>query len=396
AGGARDARDAGRARDAGDAGGAVMWYVGLMSGTSLDGIDAVLADVSGAPPHLRATVRHHLHVEYSADQRARIRKAIEAGAAELCRLDFDVGAWLADATWRLLREARFDPRDLRAIGSHGQTVWHEPPAGTLQLGEAAVIAERVGVPVISDFRTRDVAAGGQGAPLVPIVDAWLFRHEARRRAMQNLGGIANVTLLPPAGADDALVAFDTGPGVGVLDAVVEIVTEGRQCYDDGGALAARGRVLDRILSELLDDSYFAAPPPKSTGRERFGSAYARDLVERARVAGASSEDVVATATALTARSIARAYHDFLAPRGGVDECVLSGGGALNPALVRMLREALAPVPVSDVGALGVDPQAKEALAFAVHAHAHLEEIAGNFPEVTGAAGPRTLGKRTPA
>lgn len=380
-----------------------MWYVGLMSGTSLDGIDAVLAEISGRPPELRATVRRHLHVDYTSEQRARLRAAVEGALApELCRLNFDLGHWLADAAARSLEEAGIEPSRVRAVGSHGQTIWHEPagshgPRGaTLQIGEAAVIAERLGVPVVSDFRTRDVAAGGQGAPLVPIVDAWLFRHATRRRAMQNLGGIANVTYLPAAGEPEAPLAFDTGPGIGVLDAVVEILTDGRLRYDDGGALAAHGRVREDLVSDLLEDPYFAAPPPKSTGRERYGTAYAQALVERARAVGATTEETVATATALTARSVALAYRRFLTPRGDLEECVLSGGGALNPTLVRMLREALAPVRVLDVGALGVEPLAKEALAFAVLAHAHLEGLAGNVPEVTGAAGPRILGKLTPA
>lgn len=383
-----------------------MLYVGLMSGTSLDGIDAVLAEVSGDPPDVRARVRRHVHARYSPEQRARIRRAIEEGTAtEICRLNFDLGAWFADAAQRLLREAGVEPRAVTAVGSHGQTIWHEPPGkgagaavprsgATLQLGEPAVLAERLGVPIVSDFRTRDVAAGGHGAPLVPAVDAWLFRHETRRRALQNIGGIANVTVVPPAGSGEPVLAFDTGPGVGVLDAVVEIVTEGAEPFDRDGLRAARGRVLPDLLADLLDDDYFRAPPPKSTGRERYGAAYARRLVERARSAGASPDDCVATAAALTARAIAAAYRDHVA--GRVDECFVSGGGARNPTLLRLLREAFDPVPVSDLGALGVDPQAKEALAFAVHAHVHLRGRPGNLPEVTGAAGPRVLGKLTPA
>lgn len=378
-----------------------MLYVGLMSGTSLDGIDAVLAEVSGKPPRVRAEVVHFLTVPYTSEQRARLRAVMEGGgAADLCRLNFDLGVWFAEATLRLLQEAGVQPRDIAAIGSHGQTVWHEPPGtrsgGTLQIGEAAVIAERVGRPVVSDFRARDVAAGGHGAPLVPLVDAWLFTHPTRQRAIQNIGGIANVTVLPAGEFAGSIVGFDTGPGIAVVDAVVEIVTRGAQSFDRDGALGARGRVRDDVLQEFLADEYFSLAPPKSTGRERFGSAYARRLAERAGALGAGPEDCVATATALTARSIAKAYRDFLAPRGGPDECYVSGGGARNPTLVRMLQAALAPIPVRDLSALGVDPKAKEALAFAVHAHAHLHGIPGNAPEATGAAGPRVLGKLTPA
>jgi anhydro-N-acetylmuramic acid kinase len=258
----------------------------------------------------------------------------------------------------------------------------------------AVIAERLGVPVVSDFRARDVAAGGHGAPLVPLVDSLLFTPPEGRRAMQNIGGIANVTLLPPEGSDAPVIAFDTGPGVAVIDAVVEIVSDGAEHYDEGGRRAAAGRVSEELLGRLLDDPYFRAPPPKSTGRERYGRAYAEALVQRGREMRLADDDLVATATALTARTIADAYRR-VEPEHAPDECVVSGGGARNPALMQRLAEALDPLPVIDLSALGWDPDAKEAAAFAILAHLFRTRVPGNLPSVTGAAGPRVLGKLTP-
>jgi anhydro-N-acetylmuramic acid kinase len=286
-----------------------------------------------------------------------------------------------------------------AVGSHGQTIWHEPPAAgapgaTLQLGEPAVIAERLGVPVVSDFRARDVAAGGHGAPLVPLVDRILFSLQDDWRALQNIGGIANLTLLPPAGSDQPVVAFDTGPGVAVIDATVEILTNGAERYDADGARASRGEVNEGLLEGLLDDEYFRRSPPKSTGRERYGEAYADGLIEKGRALGAGDDDLVATATALTARTIAAAYR-LAGLDTSTEEVVVSGGGASNPALMQMLAERLDPITLTDLSALGWDPDAKEAVAFAILAHLHCSGQPGNLPSVTGAAGPRILGKLTP-
>jgi anhydro-N-acetylmuramic acid kinase len=380
-------------------------YLGLMSGTSLDGIDAALVELEEGGGRLGARLEAFLFVPYDIERRRAIRAALGGGARELCRLNVELGCWFADAAERLLREAGVPASALAAVGSHGQTVWHEPPpaapgaalrlGATLQLGEAAVIAERLGVPVVSDFRARDVAAGGQGAPLVPLVDRLLFSSPAGWRALQNIGGMANVTVLPPEGARHAVIAFDTGPGVAVLDAVVEIVTGGRARYDDDGRRAAAGRPSEALLGELLRDPYFREPPPKSTGREKFGDSYARALVRRGRELGLSDDDLVATATALTARTIARAYAELLEPETTPAECIVSGGGARNPTLMQMLAEALDPLPVTDLSALGWDPDAKEAAAFAILAHLHRTGAPGNFPSVTGASGPRVLGKLTP-
>lgn len=373
-------------------------YLGLMSGTSLDGVDAALVQIESDGDSLGARLESFLFVPYDEPQRTAVRTALSGGPKELCRLNVRLGEWFAAAALQLLTDAGVDATDVVAVGSHGQTVWHEPPAAgqlgaTLQLGEPAVLAERLGVPVVSDFRARDVAAGGHGAPLVPIVDRLLFSRPGGWRALQNIGGIANVAVLPPAESDEPLIAFDTGPGVAVIDAVVVLLSDGAEYFDADGRRAAAGRISEELLSRLLDDDdYLREGPPKSTGRERYGDAYARALIHEGRQAGLQDEDIVATATALTARSIAGAYRSF-AKR--VDECIVSGGGARNPALMQMLTEALDPLPITDLSVLGWDPDAKEAAAFAVLAHLFLTGAPGNVPSVTGAAGPRVLGKLTP-
>lgn len=379
----------------------VVRVVGLMSGTSLDGVDAALVEFRGGPPLPEWTVRSFVSVPYTTEQRGWIHDAIVAGdASALCRLHADLGEWLADAALKACAEAGLEPDDIDLIGSHGQTVWHEPPEGgrrgaTLQLGCPATIAERTGIAVASDFRARDVAAGGEGAPLVPWVDRLLFSAEGRRRALQNIGGMANVTWLPALGTAASLLAFDTGPGVALIDAAVQIATAGTEPYDRGGAWAASGTVDDALVAEILSHAYFARIPPKSTGRETFGRPYVEALVERrGPVSHADWADLIATLTAATADSIADAYRRWVIPRG-VDEIFLTGGGSRNPELVRRLREALDPVPVHDGDALGVDPEAKEAVAFAALGWAFLKNVAGNVPEATGASGPRVLGSFTP-
>ena len=370
-------------------------FVGLMSGTSLDGISAAAVrftrDAAGA---LRWDVLAFVGSEYSAEQRARLAAALASGTArDYCRLSFDVGGWLADAAVAVLAEAGVPRAEVRAIGTHGQTIWHEPPHSTWQLGEAAVIAERTGVDVVSDFRVRDVAAGGQGAPLVPIADALLFSG-AEWRALQNLGGIGNVTVLPPGGRLDGVRAFDTGPGVAVIDAAVRSLVPGA-AFDEGGALAARGSPVAEVVDELLAHPYFASPPPKSTGRELFDVAYVRRLIARARALRptCTAEDVIATATALTARSIGDAYRRFMPEP--VAEVLLSGGGAKNPTLVRHIERELAPLSVRPFSARFFDGDAKEAVAFALLAYLHVNGEPGNVPRATGARGPRILGKLTP-
>ena len=378
-------------------------FVGLMSGTSIDGIDAVLVRIEGdSSDAFEWSLLAFATTAYDEGRRKTILGALEEGTPEvLCRLDASLGEWLASAVRDVCEAGSVDTRDLAAVGSHGQTVWHIPPTdtlrgATLQLGDAATLAERTGAPVISDFRSRDVAAGGQGAPLVPWLDRLLLSAVDRRRAIQNLGGMANVTWLPPVGSSEPVIAFDTGPGVALIDGAVRRATDGALPYDRDGAMALRGRVDESLLTTLLDDAYFRAPPPKSTGREHFGGALL-DRVVTDSDPGADDEawcDLVATLTAFTAHSIADAYRAWVFPRG-LDEVFLVGGGAHNPALVGAITQKLDSVPVKNGGELGVDPDAREALAFAFLAWAHLHGIAGNIPSVTGAEATRVLGSLTP-
>jgi anhydro-N-acetylmuramic acid kinase len=370
-------------------------YVGLMSGTSLDGISAAVARFTPTKGNTFDVELLGFHVhEYEHEQRDRLLAAMREGTAQdYCRLAVDFGGWLADAAVAVLAEAGVARADVRAIGTHGQTLWHEPGHSTWQLDAPAVIAERTRLPVVSDFRVRDVAAGGQGAPLVPIADVLLFGG-GRWRALQNIGGIGNVTVVPPDGTFASVRAFDTGPGVGVLDAVVRKLDPSKR-YDHNGEWAARGHVIQHALAELLAHPYFAAEPPKSTGRELFDAAYVDRFIELCcREGEVRHADLVATATALTARSIADAYRRFIPEP--IEEVLVSGGGAKNPVLLGMLTEAVAPLPVLTFDRRYFDGEAKEAVAFALLAHLHLEGIPGNVPTATGARGPRVLGMLTPA
>ncbi|HET7458384.1 MAG TPA: anhydro-N-acetylmuramic acid kinase [Gemmatimonadaceae bacterium] len=377
-----------------------MIVVGLMSGTSLDGISAAAVEFADDPSPAVGDgdfqVRAFVQIPYTTAQRDRLAAALVTGTpADYCRLNFDLGAWLAEAAMTVIEAAGLAPERVRAIASHGQTVWHEAGHSTWQTGESAVIAERTGVDVVSDFRVRDVAASGQGAPLVPIADALLFAPEHGWRALQNLGGMANVTVVPARGAAvEAVRAFDTGPGVAVIDAVVRRLLP-ELPYDVDGRLGRAGAPIDAVVDELLAAPYFASPPPKSTGRELFDRAYVDRFLAlcRASQPEAREEHIVATAVALTARSIGDAYRRFVPePLGDV---LLSGGGARNPTLVDAIGRELAPRHVRRFDDVYFDGEAKEAVAFAFLGRLHLAGRAGNVPSATGARGPRVLGKLTP-
>ncbi|MBA3467644.1 MAG: anhydro-N-acetylmuramic acid kinase, partial [Gemmatimonadaceae bacterium] len=283
--------------------------------------------------------------------------------------------------------------DIAVIASHGQTIWHEPAHSTWQWGESSVIAERTGIDVVSDFRVRDVAAGGHGAPLVPIADALLFSSAGEWRGLQNLGGIGNITVVPPGGQLEGVRAFDTGPSVAVIDGVTRTLRPDLP-FDIDGKLAAAGKADMEIVADLLRAPYFAAPPPKSTGRELFNTAYVEALITRSRDRGASDEDIIATAVQLTARSIADAYRRFIAEP--LTEVLASGGGARNPALFAAIAAAIHPLPLRHFDQVFFDGEAKEAVAFALLGYLHVAGRSGNVPAATGARGARILGKLTPA
>ncbi|MGZ3331887.1 MAG: anhydro-N-acetylmuramic acid kinase [Gemmatimonadaceae bacterium] len=369
--------------------------VGLMSGTSLDGISAAVARFRDASDgRIEVDLLAYSLRSYTPAQRTRLSSALGGGTpSEYCRLNFELGGWLADAAIEVMAEAGLARDEITAIASHGQTIWHEPGHSTWQTGEAAVIAERTGVDVISDFRVRDVAAAGQGAPLVPIADAMLFSSQTEWRGLQNLGGIGNITVVPPRGAIEGVRAFDTGPGVAVIDGVTRAIRP-ELAYDVDGKLAQAGKPNMRIVSELMNHPYFSSPPPKSTGRELFNSDYVQKLIANTRALGASDEDIIATAVELTAQSIGDAYKRFMAEP--VREVLVSGGGAKNPALFAAIEKAAAPISVRHFDEVFFDGEAKEAVAFALLGYLHVTKRPGNVPSATGARGPRVLGKRTPA
>ncbi len=368
--------------------------VGLMSGTSLDGVAAAAVRFHRTAAGDAAELLAFESVGYTAEQRARLAAGMDQGSArDYCRLNVDLGHWLADAALAVMAKAGLRAADVAAVASHGQTLWHEPGHSTWQIGDASVIAEMLGLRVIHDFRSRDVAAQGQGAPLVSLADFHLFADATRWRALQNLGGIGNLTVVPPRGVDAPALAFDTGPGCGVIDRVVTLLDPSRH-FDADGALAAAGTPIESVLETFLSDEWYRLPPPKSTGREKYDAAFVSGLVATCRATGGdvASEDVVATATALTARTMAIGYDRFVRPDLG--DVVLSGGGARNPTLVRMIRQALPLRTVRTFDELFFDGEAKEAVAFAYIALQHLRGLPGNVPSATGAAGPRILGSRT--
>ena len=376
-----------------------MIGIGLMSGTSADSIDAACVRFAGAPPRLDWELLSSVTLPMTAELRQEIFAAFrpETGTVDkLCQLNFTLGEWFAKASLEAVKAANLTPAQVDFIGSHGQTVWHIPPnsgegvASTLQLGNPAVIAERTGITVVSDFRSRDMAAGGQGAPLVPFVDNLLLSHPTLSRAVQNIGGIGNVTWLPAGGAGEAF-GFDTGPGNMLLDRAAEVLTQGQMHCDMDGKMAFAGKIQENFLQKWMsEEPYFTRKPPKSTGRELFG--VQRCDVYLKEMAGLSKEDILATLTAFTARSTAEAYKNFLPALP--DEVLLCGGGARNPAIAAMLQKEL---PTSRIGRTedaGLPGDSKEAVAFAVLGYETMNRRPGNLPAATGAKGPVILGSIT--
>ena len=388
-----------------------MIVIGLMSGTSADGIDAAVVRLEGAPPSLVWDVLAHTHRPFVSTLRDEIFTCFRpetSSVDRLCRLNFSLGRALGAAALDAATQAGLSITQIDLIGSHGQTLWHEPPSGkeggsTLQLGEPAMIAEMTGVPVVSNFRSRDMAVGGQGAPLVPLADWLLLSHPTKIRAAQNIGGIANMTFLPPVATPSSqpavpgnpahgIFAFDTGPGNMLIDEAARLATDGAWNYDRDGALAAQGIVDESLLAEWMMESFFQQSPPRTTGRELFGTQRAGEYWSRASRRGLSPGDIVATLTALTARSIEHAYRTFLPMFP--DEVIVSGGGARNPPLMAMLAERLMPASVTTSQEYGLDIEAKEAIAFAVLAYETWHKRPGNIPGATGASHAVVLGSIT--
>ena len=374
-----------------------MRVAGIMSGTSLDGIDVAIVDIEGRrirPVTFRSTPYPDA-----------VRKAIlgisnaTTTTAQIARLHFLLGELYARAVRETIR--RNHVRGVELIGCHGQTIYHQGEreaflgkrvAATVQIGEAAVIAERLGVPVVSDFRTRDMAAGGKGAPLVPYVDYLLFRHARRGRVALNIGGIANITAIPPRAQPGDVFAFDTGPGNMVIDALTAEFTRGRQHFDRNGRLAAGGKVNRALLDTLLADPYYRQRPPKTAGREQYGAEFNAKLKQTE----LPLRDLIATSTALTAAAIASGIERFVRPRMRVDEMIASGGGVHNATLMGYMQAFLPDVRIARSDEYGIDADAKEAVAFAVLAYETWRGRPANLPSATGATRAVVLGKITPA
>lgn len=382
-----------------------MQVLGIMSGTSADGIDVARVRISGAPPALSAKLEGHYHARFPAPVRAEILRIAEGGrstAGEISQLNFLLGEEFARAAIAACRAWNFPLRKIDLIGSHGQTIFHQGAAtkylggarvaSTLQIGEPGVIAARTGVTTFADFRPMDMAAGGQGAPLVPFVDYILYRHARRGRAALNIGGISNVTVIPAGARQDDVFAFDTGPGNMIVDALAAHATRGRWKYDRDAKIAMRGKTIPELLDLLMRDVYLRKPPPKTAGREQFGRAYSDEILRWGRKRRARAEDLVRTATVFTALSIADAFHRFIFLRAGVEECIVGGGGARNPLLMAQLAAALQGVRITDADEYGVGAEAKEAFAFAVLAYEAYRGRTNNLPRATGAKKRVVMGK----
>lgn len=378
--------------------------IGLMSGTSLDGIDAALVRITGSGLQSQVELLHYYNIPYNASIREKLKElcTIEhSSSANVCSMNAYLGSLFGEAAIQAAQEANLSMDEIHFISSHGQTIWHIPEGevgdpflvpSTLQIGDLSVIAKHTGKMVVGDFRPADMAVGGQGAPLVPYGDFILFRHESKGRLLQNIGGIGNCSAIPGGATPSEVFAFDTGPGNMVIDEVVHVLSEGRLTYDEGGRWAAQGKADDELIEEMMSHIYFQTAPPKSTGRELFGKAYAASFLEAARSRRLPNADIVATATGFTARSIADSYMRYVFPVCEIQEVIVSGGGAHNAELLRMLADMLPQQQVMTSTQLGFHDDAKEAVIFALLGNDFMHGIPNNLPAATGASRPTVLGK----
>jgi anhydro-N-acetylmuramic acid kinase len=381
-----------------------MLVIGMMSGTSADGIDVALAELKGAPPRLRSKLLRHASRRMPGVLRTEVLRIAEGGACtagEISQLNFRLGMAFADAAVSACREFRVSLSRVKLIGSHGQTIFHQgrpvpflgrATASTMQIGEPAVIAARTGVTTVGDFRVADMAVEGQGAPLVPYADHLLYGDEKIGRVSLNLGGIGNVTVLPAGAKPGQVVAFDTGPGNMLMDALVWHFTRKKQKYDRGARLARQGQVNEPLLKELLRDPYLKLGPPKSTGREYYGRAYFQELLRLGKKHRAGPNDLIRTTTEFTVASVVDALKRFVLRKTKIQQLIVSGGGARNPLVLAQLTALLTPVEVVTSSKLGVPEDAKEAYAFAILAYETWNRRAGNLPSATGAEREMVLGK----
>ena len=382
-----------------------MRVIGMMSGTSADGIDAALVRIEGAPPALKMRLEGHSHVPFRAPLRTAILKLANGGATstrDISNLNFALGEEFGRAAITACKRWRVPLGQIDLIGSHGQTIFHQGEllqflgagcvASTLQIGEPSVIAALTGVDTMADFRPADMAAGGQGAPLVPFVDYLLYRDARRGRAALNIGGIANLTVIPRAAKPRDVFAFDTGPGNMIIDALAEQISSGSERYDRDAQMALAGKLAPELLKRLMKERYLQRKPPKTAGREQFGKAYAAKIAAWGEEQGVGGNDLVHTATVFTAASIAAAFRQFVFPRARVQELIVAGGGTRNPLLMAQLAAALPELEVRRSSEFGVPEQAKEAFAFAVLAHEAYHGRVNNIPAATGARRTTVMGK----
>ena len=379
----------------------ILRAAGLMSGTSADGIDVAIIDFSAKKINILAFDTFG----YPAGVRKSIFELFDPQKAtieQISHLDFVLGELFADAVKRLCEKSDIEIGSLDLIGSHGQTIFHNAIGkrfggkiirSTFQIAEPCVIAQRTGVLTVADFRTADIAAGGQGAPLVPYTDYILFGHKKKNRIIQNIGGISNFTWLAASGTRDNIIAFDTGPGNMIIDRIAELITKGRQKYDKDGRLAIKGSVNKKLLTRLMQNDFFKRRPPKTAGREQFGFAFADGIYKDCSRKSIGGFDLIATVTAFTANSITEAYQRFIKTK--IDEVIVCGGGCRNPVLMRMLGEHLPESRLLIMDELGINADAKEAVSFAILAALTIKGICGNVPSATGAEKPVILGKIIP-
>lgn len=378
-----------------------MYAVGLMSGTSLDGIDAALVQIEGSGYESKVKLLHFITMPFSSQLKREIEQAISVESSNvqlICSLNFKLGYAFADAVKRLCQKAEFSLEHVDVIGSHGQTIYHQPYASgntaisTLQIGEPAVIAYETKTKVVANFRVMDMAAGGQGAPLVPHTERILYSHADRTRLLQNIGGIGNVTLIPPKHSPIPVVAFDTGPGNMMIDEACQQLFN--VSFDENGRLAAGGEIISELLEDCMNHDYMKLSPPKSTGRELFGTQYTRRLLEK--YGKHKKEDLLATITMFTASSIVHHYETFIFPVYSIDEVIIGGGGSYNNTLMNMIKTQLGKrCRVYTQEEIGMSSEAKEAVAFAVLANETLSGYPSNVPSATGALSPVILGNITP-
>lgn len=384
-----------------------MKVIGLMSGTSADGIDAALVDVRGGKTRLRVKLLAFGISSYPKSLQ-KILIDLASGSSfsidHFCRLNFSLGERFSDAVIALAKQAKMPLSEIDLVGSHGQTVQHLPKtdgrgknaiASTLQIGEPSVIAERTGITTIADFRPGDMAAGGEGAPLTPYLHYHLLQHRKKSRAVINLGGISNITYLKAGASLEQVVAFDMGPANMLMDGLVSFLSKGKKSFDCNGAMAKKGCVSEVLLAKLMRHPFIKKRPPKSTGREVFGGRMIATILEDGRALKLTNNDLFATTTAYTVASIAKNIQAFILKKGALDEVIIGGGGVRNPVLMESLVKALHPIPVLRFEEVGHDSRAIEAMTFAVLAYQTWHKRPTNIPSVTGARHPVILGKIIP-